>query len=66
MHHAPIEAHNILLDTLFGFRSKHSSESQLLLTTTDLAKAIDRRLQIDIGSYNYLTFLRRLTRYPIP
>ena len=51
-YHAPpgiIEVHNILLDTLFGFRSKHSCESQSLLTTIDLAKAIDRRLQTDIG-----------------
>ena len=41
-YHAPpgiIEVHNILLDILFGFRSKHSCESQSLLTTIDLAKA---------------------------
>ena len=51
MHH--LEVHNILLDTQFGFRSKHSCESQLLLTTTDLAKAIDRGLQTDIGILDF-------------
>jgi len=50
---AHLESNNILNDTQFGFRSKHSCESQLLLTTTDLAKAIDSKLQTDVGILDF-------------
>ena len=48
-----LDTNNILLDTQFGFRSKHSCETQLLLTTTDLAKAIDKNLQTDVGILDF-------------
>ena len=33
---------------MYGFRSCHSFEAQLLLTTNDFAGAIDNKLQVDI------------------
>ena len=36
-----LDTNNILLDTQFSFRSKHSYELQLLLIPTDLAKSLD-------------------------
>ena len=50
---AHLESNNILNDTQFEFRSKHSCESQLLLTTTDLAKAIDSKLQAYVGILDF-------------
>ena len=50
---AHLESNNILNDTQFGFKSKYSCESQLLLTTTDLAKAIDSKLQTDVGILDF-------------
>ena len=47
-----LDTNNILLDTQFGFRSKHSCETQLLITT-DLAKAIDKNLQTDVGILDF-------------
>ena len=44
MHH--LETNNILVETQFGFRVNHSCESQLLLTVDDLARAVDKRLQV--------------------
>ena len=51
-HNRMVIAH-ILNDTQFGFRSKHSCESQLLLTTTDFAKAIDSKLQTNVGILDF-------------
>ena len=47
-----LEEHDILLPSQFGFRTKHSCESQLLiilLATDDFAKALHNKLQIDIA-----------------
>ena len=33
----------------FGFRSAHSCESQLLTVTDDLARALNNKLQVDVG-----------------
>ena len=48
-----LDTYNILLDTQFGFRSKLSCELQLLFTTTDLAKSIDKKLQTDVGILDF-------------
>ena len=42
-----LEEHNI--PSQFGFRTKHSCESQLLIVTDDFAKALNNKLQIDIA-----------------
>ena len=42
------DKYSILTDKQHGFRSKHSCESQLILTVHDLAKSLDSRSQIDI------------------
>ena len=44
-----LEEHDILLPSQFGFRTKHSCESQLLIVTDDFAKALNNKLQIDIA-----------------
>ena len=44
-----LEAHNILAPCQFGFRSAHSCESQLLTVTDDLSKALNNKLQVDVG-----------------
>jgi len=42
-----LEDQNILSDNQFGFRSKYSCETQLLVAINDTAKDIDRNLQVD-------------------
>ena len=54
------EDQNILTDKQFGFRSKHSYESQLLITINDIAKGIDINLQIDAA------ILKLLIELPTP
>jgi len=48
-----LEDQNILSDNQFGFRSKHSCESQLLITINDIAKDIDRNLQVDAAILDF-------------
>ena len=43
-----LEQHQILCKEQQGFRSKHSCESQLILTIHDLAEALDNRKQTDV------------------
>ena len=45
---AHMDKHRILTSFNNGFRSKHSCESQLLLTTHDLLTRMDRREQVDV------------------
>ena len=45
IHH--LDNHNILTNKQFGFRKKHSCESQLLLTVNDLASGLRDKEQID-------------------
>ena len=56
-----LESNNILIEVQHGFRSKHSCEAQLFLTTNDLAKAIDNKAQVDMA---ILDFSRLLTKFP--
>ena len=44
-----LETNNILCSNQFGFRTGHSCEFQLLLTIDDFARALNNRLQVDIG-----------------
>ena len=48
-----LESHDILLSTQFGFRQKHSCESQLLLTTDDFARYLDSNVQVDMGILDF-------------
>ena len=50
-----LEDQNILSDNQFGFRLKHSSGTQLLITINDIAKDIDRNLQTDTAILEHLT-----------
>lgn len=43
-----LDKHNILTDKQHGFRSKHSCETQLLMTTHDLIYALDHNTQTDM------------------
>ena len=48
-----LEFNNILSNTQFGFRSRHSCETQLLITIDDLARALNNKLQIDCGILDF-------------
>ena len=48
-----LEFNNILSDTQFGFRSRHSCETQLLITIDDLTRALNNKLQIDCGILDF-------------
>ena len=41
-----LELNNLDCKTQFGFRNKHSCESQLLTTIDDFGKAINSKLQV--------------------
>ena len=43
-----LETHKILTNLQHGFRSGHSCESQLLITTDDLLRNYDKKLQTDV------------------
>ena len=43
-----IESQGIICETQFGFRQKHSCETQLLLTIDDFARALDNNNQVDV------------------
>ena len=45
---AHFDRHNILTEHNHGFRSKHSCESQLLVTTHDLLTRMDRKQDVDV------------------
>ena len=40
--------YSVLTDRQHGFRSKHSPESKLIITTQDLAKSLNNKLQVDM------------------
>ena len=48
-----MDEHGILTDYNHGFRSQHSCESQLLITTTDIFSRMDRKEQIDMAVLDF-------------
>ena len=50
---AHLDAHGIITPVNHGFHSKHSCESQLLITSHDIYQRFDRREQIDIRVLNF-------------
>ena len=42
------DCYTVLTDRQHGFRSKHSTESQLIITTQDLAQSLNKKLQVDM------------------
>ena len=48
-----LEENNILIESQFGFRTRHSCESQLLVTVNDITKALDSRLQVDAAVLDF-------------
>ena len=44
---------NILNKIQHGFRFKHSCEAQLFLTTNDLAKVVENKVQIDMAILDF-------------
>ena len=48
-----LSIHNILSDSQFGFRLKHSCESQLLVTVNDIARAINNNMQVDAAILDF-------------
>ena len=48
-----LETNSILCNNQYGFRARRSCESQLLLTIDDFARALNNRLQVDIGILDF-------------
>ena len=48
-----LDLHNVLSPFQHGFRSRHSCDTQLLLTTHDLQSIYDRNLQTDIAILDF-------------
>ena len=48
-----LSTYNILLDSQFGFRLKHSCKSQLLVTVNDIARAINNNKQVDAAILDF-------------
>ena len=48
-----LNANSILSDNQFGFRLKHSCESQLLVTVNDIARAINNNMQVDAAILDF-------------
>ena len=48
-----LSTYNILSDSHFGFRLKHSCESQLLVTVNDIARAINNNEQVDAAILDF-------------
>ena len=42
------DCHSVLTDRQHGFHSKHSTESQLIITKQDLAQSLNNKLQVDM------------------
>ena len=43
-----LDQHSVLSDKQHGFRGKHSTETQLILTTHDLSKSLNNKSQVDM------------------
>ena len=48
---------DFLTEVQHGFRSKHSCEAQLFLTTNDLATAIDNKAQVGMAILDFSKLL---------
>ena len=48
-----LETNSILCNNQYGFRARRSCESQLLLTIDDFARALNSKLQADIGILDF-------------
>ena len=48
-----LERQNILVDYQHGFRRRRSCESQLLITSHDLASILNRRSQVDVAVLDF-------------
>ena len=69
-----LDKHNILVDFQHGFRNKRSCESQLVITTEDIARNLDNNQQVDIlilefskafGTVPHKRLLKQLKTYGI-
>ena len=69
-----LDQHSVLADKQHCFRSKHSTETELILTTHDLSKSINNKLQVDMIIMDFSKafetvphnrFLNKLKRYDI-
>ena len=49
------DCHSVLTDRQHGFRSKHSTESQQMITTQDLAQSLNNKLQVDMIIMDFIT-----------
>ena len=59
------DCHSVLTDRQHCFRSKHSTESQLIITTQDLSQSLNNELQVDMILMDFSKALKKLNRYGI-
>ena len=59
------DCHSVLTDRQHGFRSKHSTESQLIITTQDLSQSLNNELQVDMIIMDFSKAFKKLNRYGI-
>ena len=56
-----LSTYSILSDSQFGFRLKHSCESQLLVTVNDIARAINNNKQVDTAIFDFSKTFDKVT-----
>ena len=49
-----LDQHHLLVDTQHGFRRRRSCETQLIITTHDLAAMLNRRSQADVAVFDFV------------
>ena len=49
----PLEKNNVLTDSQLGFMAHDSCESQLFATINDIAKAMDKKLQVEAATLDF-------------
>ena len=57
-----LEKNNILCDFQYGLRKRRSCETQLLITAEDLARAINKRTQVDLAILDFSNAFDKVPR----
>ena len=58
-----LDNHSILVDCQHGFRRKRSCETQLLITSHDLAEILNNHLQADVVALDFWKAFDKVSRH---
>ena len=58
-----LDNHSILVDCQHGFRRKRSCETQLLITSHDLAEILNNHLQADVVALDFSKAFDKVSRH---